>query len=211
MFVGSGGTWVPQAELTASDGASSNLFGEAVAMSGSTVIVRAVLALGSPGYVFVRSAGTWSQEAKLIPSDCPTGDGPSVSIFGSTAVLGGWASGPFDTGAACVFVRSGGAWSEQARLTASDTVSNDKFGYSVAIYGSTLVVSATGKNSSAGTAYVFVRSGTTWSQREEFPGSDVPPGAEFGLSVAISGSVALVGAPAIGLASTTGAAYVFEL
>jgi hypothetical protein len=147
------------------------------------------------------------QQAELTASDGASGDqfGWSVAISGSTAVVG--ADTPNGTGAAYVFVRSGTTWSQQAELTASDGTSNDEFGRSVAISGDTAMVGAHAKNSATGAAYVFVRSGTTWSQQAELTARDRRAGDFFGNRVAISGSTVVVGAPFKN--SATGAAYVF--
>ena len=93
-----------------------------------------------------------------------------------------------------MFVRSGTAWSQQAKLTAADAAAGDQFGYSVAVSGSIAVVGAALKNSNTGAAYVFVRSGTTWPQQAELTASDAAPGDVFGWSVAVSGTTAVVGA-----------------
>ena len=95
---------------------------------------------------------------------------------------------------------------QQAELTAPDGSAGDNFGYSVAISGSTAVVGAPFKNSNKGTVYVFTHSGSTWSKQAELTASDAFPGADFGFSVAISGSTLVVGA--YGKNSGTGAAYV---
>src|SRR5439155_367696 len=124
----------------------------------------------------------------------------------SIAVMGA----PFKNssrGAAYVFVRSGTTWSQQAKLGASDRAAGDAFGNSVALFGSTAVVGAPTKHSASGAAYVFVPSGTTWSQQAKLTAYNGAPGDEFGYSVAISGSTAVVGAT--GKNSATGAAYVF--
>jgi uncharacterized protein (DUF2345 family) len=112
-----------------------------------------------------------------------------------------------DTGAAYVFTDSGGTWSQQAKLTASDGASDDAFGVSLALSGSTAIVGAPGNNSTTGAAYVFARSGTTWSQQIKLTASDGAAGDTFGSSVASAKSTAVVGAP--GNNSATGAAYVF--
>ena len=96
---------------------------------------------------------------------------------------------------------------QQAELTAADGAPGDAFGGSVAISGSTAVVGAPDRNSQTGAAYVFTRSGTTWSQQAELTAADAAAGDYFGISVAISGSTAVVGA--YGNNSQTGAAYVF--
>ena len=143
----------------------------------------------------------------LTPSDGASSSrlGQSVAISGNTAVVGA----PFEggaTGAAYVFVLSGGAWSQQAKLTASDGASGDQFGTSVSLDGQTAVIGATG-NSGQGAAYVFVQSGSTWTQQAKLTASDGASGDQFGISVAISGATAVVGASAS--ASNQGAAYIF--
>ena len=90
-------------------------------------------------YIFMRSGSTWSQQAKLLPSDGAADDrfGTSVSISGDYAIVGT----PFDddngtdTGSAYVFVRSGSTWSQQAKLLPSDGAAEDFFGSSVSISG----------------------------------------------------------------------------
>ena len=207
VFVRSGTAWSQQAELTA---AASDRFGTSVAIAGSTVVVGAVGNAGGTGavYVFVRSGTAWSQQAELTAADAASGDafGSSVAISGSTMAVGA-PNKNLQTGAAYVFVRSGTAWSQQAELTAADGAANDLFGTSVAISGSTVVVGAYGHNSSTGAAYVFVRSGTAWSQQAELTAADAASGDSFGFSVAISGSMVVVGA--YGKNSGIGAAYVF--
>jgi hypothetical protein len=205
VFTRSAGVWSQQAQLTAA-GAG---FGYSVAVSGSTVVV------GAPGagaaYVFTQSAGVWSQQAQLTDPGGTAGGrfGFSVALSVSataTAVVGapGSSSG---TGAAYVFTRSGGAWSQQAALTAADGAAGDYFGWSVALSGATAVVGADGSNTFTGAAYVFTGPGGTWSQQAELTD---PGGAEydyFGSSVAVSGAAAVVGA--YGSSSSTGAAYLF--
>jgi len=96
---------------------------------------------------------------------------------------------------------------QQAELTASNGATGDELGGSVAISGSTAVIDAVGKNANTGAAYVFVRSGTAWSQQAKLTASNGATGDYFGFSVAISGSTAVAGAPVKN--SFTGAAYVF--
>ncbi len=201
-------------------------------------------------YVFVRSGTTWTQQAYLKAGQVNTGDqfGSSVAVSGDTVIVGaryedsgttGVNGTPdesaADAGAAYVFVRSGTTWTQQAYLKASQVSSGDEFGAAVAISGDTAVVGAyledsgtTGINSTpnesaadAGAAYVFVRSGTTWTQQAYLKAGQVSSGDEFGTSVAISGNTVVVGANqedsgTTGTASTpnesaagAGAAYVF--
>ena len=218
--------WIQQGELTASDGSTNDTFSQSVALSGSTLVVGAPLhTVGSNGwqgaaYVFVESGGTWTEKAELIASDGSASDkfGSSIAISGTTIVVGAYqhtvGSNTFQ-GAAYVYVESGGMWTQQAELTASDGGSYQDFGYSVAVSGSTVVVGAynhpVGSNASQGAAYVFVQGGTKWSQQAELMSSDGGFADGFGQSVAVNGSTALVGAPGhqVGLNYDQGAAYVF--
>lgn len=158
----------------------------------------------------------WTQQAELTASGA-NNFGISVAVDGSTAVVGARTNGPNSTlGAAYVFVESGGTWSQQAELTASDGATDDQFGYSVAVSGSTIVVGAPQHpfslgGSGPGKAYVFVENGGTWSQQAELKASDGAVGDSFGYSVAASGGAAVVGAPGhmIGSNQAQGAVYVF--
>ena len=232
VFVGSSGTWTQQAELTAPDGALNDLFGWSVAVDGSTVAVGAIYhTVGSnqaqgAEYLFVVICGTWTQQAELTASDGVAGDqfGYSVALSGSTLVVGATGrtvGSNTQQGAAYVFIQSGGTWTQQAELTASDGAAKDYFGYSVAGNGSTAVVGAwnhaVGSNTGQGAAYVFGESGGTWTQQAELTASDGTATDNFGGSVAISGSTAVVGALCHPVPSGStcpakpgpGAAYVF--
>jgi len=175
--------------------------------------------------------------------------GFSVAVSGDTVVVGapgedssttGVNSTPNESasfsGAAYVFTRSGTTWSQQAYLKASNTGAFDEFGYSVAVSGDTVVVgsyfedsSTTGVNSTpnesagqSGAAYVFTRSGTTWSQQAYLKAGNTGANDYFGYSVAVAGDTVVVGA--FGEASSTtgvnstpnesagesGAAYIFS-
>jgi len=100
-----------------------------------------------------------------------------------------------------VYVRSVAVWSEQAKLVASDGAASDAFATSVAISGDTVVVGApdhtTDMKGLAGQAYVYVRSGTTWSEQAKLKASDGALGDSFGDSVAISGEAVVVGARSV--------------
>ena len=208
-----------QAKLTASDAALGDSFGSSVAVSGNTAVVGAdgESSYAGAAYVFVASGVIWSEQQKLTASDGAADHefGSSVAISGDTAVIGSPLAGPSfsESGAAHVFVRSGGIWSEQQKLTASDTAPGDEFGLSVAISGETVVVGAhlnDDAGSQSGSAYVFVRSGTTWSEQQKLTASDAAGSDQFGHSVAISGETAVIGADLNDdVASNTGSAYVF--
>jgi len=196
-------------KVTASDGAAGDLFGISMALSGDTALVGAwahdVGANANQGsaYVFVRSGSTWSLQQKLTASDGATGDefGFSVALSGDTALIGAPTvdiGANLNQGSVYVFVRSGSTWSQQSKLTASDGAAGDWFGYQVALSSDTALVGATndtiGANAYQGSAYVFTRSGTTWSQQAKLTASDGAADDQFGNSVALSGDTALVGA-----------------
>ena len=205
-----GATWTQQQELTASDGATGDQFGNSVSLSGDTAVIGAAdrNAYQGAAYVFVQSGGVWSQQQELIASDGVGNDafGNSVSVSGDTAVIG--ASGKnTGQGAAYVFVRTGGVWSQQQELTASDGAVGDNFGWSVSLNGNTAVIGASGKTQYQGAAYVFALSGGTWRQQQKLSASDSAVGDKFGASVSLSGNTAMVGAA--GKNSSQGATYVF--
>lgn len=154
----------------------------------------------------------FSQQAKLTASDGKSNDafGTSVAISGDTAVVGNNDGAGPKGGAAYVFVRTGFTWTQQAKLTAPDGAAANGFGSQVAISGDTVVVGAVfgdylGVNS--GSAYVFLRSGSTWSQQAKL---DLPEGAAneyFGGAVAIDGDTIAIGAANASLGN--GAVIVF--
>ena len=154
-------------------------------------------------------------ETELDASDGAANDyfGISVAISGDTAVVGAYqhkVGSNVAQGAAYIFVRQGITWAAQAELTASDGAASDHFGYSVAISGDTALVGAYNHNSQRGEAYVFVEPSGGWSSGTEtgrLTASDGVAGDLFGISVAISGDTALVGAHRHN--NSQGEAYVF--
>ena len=118
---------------------------------------------------------TGPEVAKLLASDAEASDyfGYSVSVDGDTAVVG--AHNDNGTGSAYVFTRSGTTWTEQARLVASDTAAGDWFGISDSVSGDTAAIGAVANDvggKSSGSAYVFTRSGTTWSSEARRVGTE---------------------------------------
>jgi len=203
VFTGSGGNWLQQAYLKASNTGALDGFGSAVAISGLTV------AVGAYGEASPTAGVNGQQGLDTAPS----------------------------AGAAYVFVRTAGVWAQQAYLKASNTGGGDSFGFSLALSGDTLAVgafledsSATGiggqqqddSASAAGAAYVFTRSGTSWSQQAYLKASNAQATDWFGAAVALSGDTLVVGAPSEESSATgvdgdqanngaidSGAAYVF--
>jgi hypothetical protein len=225
-------TWMQQQQLTASDGARDDEFGNSVAVSGNTAIIGAwgknslylpgapttALAPQGAAYVFTCSGTpcTWTQQQELTASDGARGDefGNTVAVSGKTAIIGAPYKNSYQ-GAAYIFTCSGTpcTWTQRQKLTAADGASGDVFGYSVAVSGNTAIIGAIGNNSSRGAAYVFTCTGIpcTWTQQQELTAADGARGDVFGTRVAVSGSVGVIGAPGktIGNNSLQGAAYVF--
>jgi len=230
IFTKSGSSWSQQAKIQATDKQASDRFGGSVSISsdGNTAIVGAAYedtggADAGAAYIFVRSGSTWTEQAKIQASDKEIGDvfGWSVSISGdgSTAIVGTRLedTGGDAAGAAYIFVRSGSTWTEQAKIQASDSEASDYFGYSVSISGdgNTAIVGAWQEDTGAagaGAAYIFTRSGSTWTEQAKIQASDAETFDLFGVSVSISsdGNTAIVGAYAEDTGGTeVGAAYIF--
>jgi len=215
IFTRSGSSWSQQARLTASDGAAWGYFGFSVALSGDTALVGAEMA--GEAYVFTRSGSSWSEQTKWTDGDPASDFGTSVALSGDTALVGAFSNvgGNAWQGSAYVFTRSGGSWSQQAQLTATDGAANDGLGSSVALSGDTALVGArndtVGANAAQGSAYVFTRSGSSWSQQAKLTASDGAGNDSFGDSAALSGETALVGARncTVDGVAWHGAAYVF--
>ena len=228
IFNRTNGIWSQQAYVKSSPvhGTSNEWydnFGAAMAMSGNTLVVGELgsfpsILCGNSGaaYVFVRTNNVWSEQAQLLQK-CGAEErfGGSVAISGNTIVVGApgedssasGVNGDEDddslggSGAAYVFVRSAGNWTQQAYLKASRPDGGDGFGDSVAIFGDKVAVGATGEDSKAtgwngnqginakfdsGAVYVFARVGTSWSQHGYFKASNTDGKDAFGSRLAIS-------------------------
>ncbi len=211
VYVLSGTTWSLQQQLTAADGAADDEFGYAVAVSGNTVMVGAAEKGNGQGwvYAFTRSGSVWTQQQEFTePSGGAADDcfGCALALSGTTALVGA-AGALSNVGAAYVYASSGGTWQPQGQgfLGANQ---GDFFGFSAALdpAGSTAVVGAFGTATEAGTAYVFGRSGTTWTQQAALTAPDAHAGDRLGYAVAAGSGVVFAGAYASG---GPGAAYVF--
>jgi hypothetical protein len=158
----------------------------------------------------------WSQQGEKLVAGDEAGAGMfgvsvALSTDGNTAIVGGDADGS-GTGAAWIFTRSNGMWSEQAKLVGTGAVGNALQGIAVALSGdgNAALVGGYGDNANNGAAWAFVRSGTTWTQQGSklFGGGNVGA-AEQGYAVALSsdGNTALVGGFADN--ADTGAVWIF--
>jgi hypothetical protein len=225
LFERRGTAWALQTTLVPSGLQSGQTFTGSVALDGTTALVgMPAKAVGSnvqqgAVYVFAKSGDTWTQQAELRRAGGQASDffGTRVALDGATAIVGAigvQVGGNAQQGVADVFVRTGSTWTQQAELVAADGAAADYFGAGVGLSGTTAIVGASGKavgaNATQGAAYLFVRSGTTWTQQARLVASDGGAKDLFG-TVAISGGTALVGAPGatIGTAVNRGAAYSF--
>jgi len=217
-----------------------------------TLVVTATDGVTLEGYTLLVSRG--GQRAYLKASNTGIDDrfGTAIAVDGDTIVVGvaqedsdatGVDGDQTDntagaSGAVYVFTRSGGVWSQQAYLKASNAEASDSFGGSVAVSGDTVVVGARGEDSDAtgvdgdqtnnnslgsGAAYVFTRSGNVWSQQAYLKASNAEASDSFGQFIAVDGDTIIVAArledsSAIGVnsggqadnsASASGAAYIF--
>ena len=225
VFSRSGSGWVEEAKLTASDAAAFDFFGSPVAIYGDIVVVGArgnddAGSFSGSAYVFRRDGAGWSEHAKLTASDATAFDffGRPVAIHGDRIVAGAFGDDDLGalSGSAYVFVEAGdGSWSQEAKLTASDGEAFDFFGFWAAIFGDTVVIGAQGDDDAApaaGAAYVFSRSGTSWTEDVKLTAGDAATQDFFGTALATSGDAVVVGAAGNDDAGTnSGSAYVYEL
>jgi len=210
------------AKLTASDSQLLNYMGASIAVSGNTVVAGAYGHNNFQGaaYVFVEPSSGWvssTQTAELTASDGKgSADfGFSSSISGNTILVGA-VNAAGGKGAAYVFVEPSSGWgnmTQTAELRAPNAVSGIGFGQSAAISGNGIVIGApgapVGSNNGQGAAYVFVKPASGWKNTNgaaELIASDGAASDNLGVSVSISGSTAVAGAPK---SSTPGSAYVF--
>ena len=226
VFFWDGGAWSQQAKLRAADPDPNDAFGDAVAISGE----RAVIGAGQDSeggyragaaYVFTRDGNAWSENAKLLAADADPNDhfGSALALDGDVLAIGA----PNDDrlrrneGAVYVFRHSGAAWTQEAKLVASDAAMDDRFGSSVDLHGNRLIVGARADDDagpSSGSAYVFEHDGASWVEILKLAAPDGAAGDHFGVSVAVQEDRALVGAwqeddPAGGV--DAGAAHVFAI
>ena len=211
--------WIEQ-RVTASSGAASDDLGWSVALDGTNAVIGApsVNVNTTPAqfgvgaaYVFSQAAGAWTQSQKLAPSDSATANvfGASVAIYGNTAFVGAFGANSAQ-GAVYVFTKSGGTWAQTQKITANDGVPGDEFGDDVVTDGTTLLVGAIFANGGAGAVYVYTNSSGTWVQTQKLTASDAAYDDWFGFSIALQGTMAIVGAPFADVSGNAdeGAAYV---
>jgi hypothetical protein len=209
IYVKNGGAWNLQQQITASDGRQGDYFGHFVAILGDTILVGAPYDDNDPGndqgsvYVFRRTGTIWSEQQKIVSPDGHFEQffGYSLAFVNNTAVIGalgdnGGVPANGRTGAAFIYVFNGTNWTLQQKLAAGDKEPGDEFGWRVAISGESVLIGSfqdtVGTNYRQGSAYVFKRTGTNWSEQQKLTASDGVPEAYFGNSVGISGDTAVI-------------------
>ncbi|WP_437912900.1 FG-GAP repeat protein [Sorangium sp. So ce302] len=192
------------ATLAPSDGENGMVFGRQVALDGDTAAVMAsanyeVRPYEERVYVFVRSDGAWSEQAKLtVPEDPALSFSRMAVDVGGDTVVASTVGEDIDLvlGKAFAFTRTGNAWSPRVELVPQDSPRG--FGWSIAVSGDTAIVGAAADSPEgsafAGSAYVFVRDGGSWTQQAKLLPHDMSARASFGFSVDLAGDTAAIGA-----------------
>lgn len=225
-FERDGGAWAQQAKLVTDDGGIRDKFGSSVDLDDDLALVGApdeelgLEQTKGAAYVFERSEGEWTQQAKLTPGESGPGVfGRAVALCGDTALVGDFADHNMDgkmAGEVYVFDRVDGEWIEGANFTSSDGDETDFFGQAVALGDDVALVTAPGDDDPngerAGAAYVYERVGGEWTRQSKLAADDGNSGDNFGRAAALDGTTALIGAPLNGNSHNpeTGAAYIFE-
>jgi hypothetical protein len=157
----------------------------------------------------------WSEEIKIVASDGESREnfGQSVSIDGDYAIIGTCRDNDNggNSGSAYIFKRSGMNWTQQAKLLALDGKPNDCFGWSVSISGDYAIIGAFADDNNKGSAYIFKREDSNWTEQQKLLALDGDEVDNFGYSVSISGDYAIVGAYCHDHnVNGSGSAYIFK-
>lgn len=203
-------------KLLSSDGEIGDNLGTAVAVSGDLLAAGAPYAddygdFSGAAYLFRRSGGVWTQEAKLLASYVAgyTFFGQSLAVRDQLVCVG--SPGEGTGGAAYVFQQSGANWVEQQKLTAGSPSSLARFGQAVSLQEQRLIVGANGYNFWRGAAYIFRWNGSQWVEEAMLTAPDAEISDDFGISVSISGERVLIGADGDDdMGPEAGAAYIFR-
>jgi hypothetical protein len=205
------GVWSQTQKILASDGNVGYQFGVAVGIWKDTIVVGAYWhnldidrKKAGQAYVYALQGNVWTEQAKLAPKDVKGGDnfGVSVAIHEDTIVCGseGDSVKGASAGVAYVFTRSKGLWASEAKLLASDGATKDEFGFSLDVFGDTIVVGAyrhahvSGADTKDGAAYIFTRVAAKWTEVAKLIPKDARAGIEFGRDVSLADGVAAIGA-----------------
>lgn len=216
--------WKQNQIFTAHDAKPGDAFGQSIALTESHLIIGAPRsdALGvdsGAAYIYKKESNIWRFQTKITASDGVVGDlfGISVAIDGDTILVGAdlHDEKAEDAGAVYVYVMDDDTWKQEAKLMASDGGETDIFGVRVALSENTALISARRDDTEelgadAGSAYIFVRDSSTWTQQAKLTSPDGLDDDRFGRGVALNGNIAIISAmnhDANG--SNTGAVYVY--
>lgn len=210
-------------KLTASDAEERDRFGNTVSLDGDTALIGAFRDSNDRGaaYVFEFDGDEWKETQKLTADDADVSDlfGISVGLDGDTAIIG--ASGDSEkadrAGAAYVFTRDGGSFTETEKVTASDPAERANLGAAVGVEGGTALLGAPDGDTEffsgiPGVVYVVERSGGSWPTTEDqkLTPTDSADEDGFGASIGLDGETAVIGSPGDSeMADEAGAAYIF--
>jgi hypothetical protein len=231
VFEKTGNAWLQTAKLTPSDQALGDCFGYSVAIEGDRIVISSLGDEGPQGmtntgsaYVFDHTQTGWVQTQKLVPNDPTAGQrfGAAVSISGSTLLVGAGSDSTAGTlsGSVYAYELQGSSWTFVQEFAAIDSNPQNQFGYFLTHVGDTAIVGAlsdTDSGFASGSAYVFQRSGSLWTQRGKMLAVDGGWGDLLGSAVALVGTTAFATAPYADDACPTdpncdsGTVYVFEL
>jgi hypothetical protein len=217
--------WKQNQIFTAPDAKPGDAFGQSIALTENFLVIGAPRsdALGNDAgaaYIYNRENGSFRYQTKITARDGAAGDlfGISVAADGNTILVGAdlHDEKAENAGAVYVYVLEKNKWKQEAKLMASDGGETDIFGVRVALSGNTALVSARRDDTEelgidAGSAYIFVRDGSTWTQQVKLTSPDGQADDRFGRGVALSGDTAIISAmnhDANG--SNTGAVYVYK-
>jgi len=217
--------WMQSQIFTAPDAKPGDAFGQSIALTERFLVIGAPRndALGvdsGAAYIYKREKGTWLYQEKITASDGVAGDlfGISVAVDGRTLLVGAdlHDEKAENAGAAYVYVLDDNQWKQEAKLVASDAGKTDIFGVRVSLSENTALISARRDDVDelgidAGSAYIFVRNGSTWTQDVKLTSPDGKADDRFGRGVALSRDTAIISAMNHDENGTnTGALYVYK-
>ncbi len=202
VFRNEGGTWTEYQKLTPPESAPS--YGFAVGLSGNTAVIGAYGALSYSGksYVYSFDGTSWGLSQTLSVAGAAAYDffGSAVAVSGNAIAVGAYGedTGGTNTGTVYLFRKIGSSWTQEQELKPGDLAAGDSFGRVLSLSGDSLVSGSPRHDSlgsDSGAAYIYWFDGSNWTLDAKLTGSDTAPGDQFGSSVAISGSVIVVGSP----------------
>ncbi len=198
--------WIETQKILASEGETDDQFGFSVSIDGDTAVIGSPLdddngENAGSAFVYTFNGTSWIQQAILYASNGTTNGcfGYAVSLDHDTVLVSAWRDNNNGPDARCVyvFIHNGTTWTQQTRLHGSDSITDDNFGYSLSLNDNIALVGSPWDDDNGqdtGSAYLFVRNGTQWTQQQKLHASDASRGDVFGFSVSLEGDTALISA-----------------